>query len=228
MGMVTVQSGAPARKRRRFQYSLASLMLLTLVVSIGLSWVTPKLRQREAVDNVRKSGGWVRYECEPKPGWPLSIPGQTFFSTVVEVSLSGTSATDAELDRLTKEFTQVRKLHLNGTSVTDAGLKHLKHLTHLQTLELEDMQVTDDGLEHLKGLWQLQVLGLEWTQVTDAGLEHLAGMTQLHALGLSYTHVTDKGVNRLQQALPSCMIFLQKRTQPPDATTHSSGGGKPP
>ncbi len=57
MGTVSVQSGSPVRKRRRFQYSLASLMLLTLVVSIGMSWVAPKLRQDEAVNEVKRLGG---------------------------------------------------------------------------------------------------------------------------------------------------------------------------
>jgi hypothetical protein len=207
MSVVTVQSGAPARKRRRFQYSLASLMLLTLVVSIGMSWIATKLRQKEAADNVRGLGGWVRYECEPRPGGFWNLPGQTFFSTVVEVEFGSASVTDAGFGRLTKEFTQLRELHLDGTPITDAGLKHLEGLRQLQILELEYMRVTDAGLEHLEGLRQLQGLGLEYTQVTDAGLEHLKGLKQLQTLGLTGTKVTDEGVARLQHALPKCMIF---------------------
>jgi Leucine-rich repeat (LRR) protein len=113
--------------------------------------------------------------------------------------------------------------------VTDADLEHLtKEFTQLQDLELEGVTVTDAGLEHLEGLRQLQGLGLEWTPVTDAGLEHLKRLTQLHVLGLSYTKVTDEGVKRLQQALPNCMIFHYTPAQPPHAPAHSSGGGYPP
>jgi Leucine-rich repeat (LRR) protein len=182
-------------------------MLLTLVVSIGMSCVAGKLRQEEAVNEVRRLGGWVRYECEPRPGWPLNLPGRTFFSTVVEVDLSSTSVTDSDLERLTKEFTQLRRLHLIGTPVTDTGLKHLEGLTQLQTLELESsVHFTDGGLEQLGRLRQLDILNLDDTQVTDAGLEHLKGLTQLRMLGLTGTKVTDEGVKRLKQALPNCMI----------------------
>jgi hypothetical protein len=199
--MATSQPEAPARKLRWFQYSLRSLMLLVLVVSLGMSWFAVKMKrareQEKAVEEITrlgwsvaydyqldKRGGWVSGAVPPGPAWVWNLLGEKegFFATVVFVDLS-------------------------SCSVTDAGLEHLKGLTQLRTLILDSTKVTDAGLEHLKGLTQLQELYLEQTQVTDAGLEHLEGLTQLHYVELLYTRVTDKGVKRLQHALPKCMIL---------------------
>jgi hypothetical protein len=205
--MSTVQPESSSRKRRRLQYSLASLTLLILVVSVVMSYVPVKLRQKEAVDEVRRLGGSVRYEFQQKRGGSWNIPGQTFFSTVTVVNLSRTGVTDIELEHLTKQFTQVRYLRLSGTPVTDAGLGNLGRLKQLEWLDLEHAQITDAGLEHLEGLGQLRGLSLANTRITDAGLEHLKGLTRLRTLGLPYTKVTDEGVARLQSALPKCNII---------------------
>jgi hypothetical protein len=58
MSMATSQPEAPARKLRWFQYSLRSLMLLVLVVSVGMSWVAVKMKrarqQDKAVEEIKK------------------------------------------------------------------------------------------------------------------------------------------------------------------------------
>ena len=54
---------------------------------------------------------------------------------------------------------------------------------------------------------QVTSVDLSRTEVTDAGLAHLKGMTGLEGLGLRGTQVTDAGVEKLQAALPKCMIF---------------------
>ncbi len=195
--MASSQPEAPARKLRWFQYSLRSLMLLVLVVSLGMSWVAVKIKrarqQERAVEELRKSGVYVWYDYQveqsgkapytgpPGPAWLRNLLGENFFATLVGGNFASPSVTDANLESL-EELTQLRDLNLNGTQVTDAGLKHLKGLTHLQKLYLS------------------------FTQVTDAGLEHLEGLSQLQTLDLSVTRVTDEGVKRLQQALPNCEI----------------------
>ena len=180
-------------RRHWFQYSLRSLLLLTLLPRLGMSWIAVKMqtarRQKEAVEAIRKLGGRVEYDYEvdqsgnpisyaspPEPVWLRNMLGEDFFATVVDVSLDNSSVTDAALEHL-KGLTQLQWLALDGTPVTDAGLKHLKNLTRLQWLGLDATQVTDAGLEHLKRLSRLQSLGLGNTEVTDAGLEHLKGLT---------------------------------------------------
>ena len=193
---------------RWFQYSLRSLLLVMLLASIAMSWVAVRMqkarKQKEAVEEIKKSRGWVEYH--PGPAWLRNLLGEDCFATVVHVSLHS-QITDAGFLKHLKGLTQLQQLDLNGTPVTDASLEHLKGLTQLQQLDLGGAQVTDAGLEHLKGLTQLQTLELAWTHVTDAGLEHLKGLTQLRTLDLNYTKVTDEGLKKLQQALPNCKII---------------------
>jgi hypothetical protein len=142
MSMSTSPPEAPARKLRWFQYSLRSLLLFTLLVSVGMSWVAVRMgkarRQKEAVEEIRKLGGVVLYVHElqtsgnplpskgpPGPAWLRSWLGDDFFTTVVDV-----------------EFP--------SSSVTDAGLTHLKGLTQLWTLDLDDTNVTDEGVKRLQ------------------------------------------------------------------------------
>jgi hypothetical protein len=215
---------APARKLRWFQFSLRSLLLLVLLVSLGMSWVAVKIergrQQKEAVEEIEKLGGLVAYDYQQVyrsvgpsgPVWLRNWLGKDLFATVVEVRFTSASGTDAELEHL-KGMTQLQKLDLHGTQVTDAGLEHLEGMTKLQALWLHETKVSDAGLEYLKGMTQLQVLTLSGTKVTDAGLVHLEGLTQLEALLLIDTHVTHEGLKRLSRALPKCMIVRGPSTQ---------------
>jgi hypothetical protein len=223
MNMATSQPESPARKLRWFQYSLRSLLLLVLLVSLGMSWVAVRMKrtrqQDEAVEEITKFGGWALYDYQngqfgdvrptaepPGPAWLRNLLGENFFATVVEVHFASPLLTDRGLEHL-KGLSQLRWLDLPGTQVTDSGLEHLKGLKQLQILSLNDTKVTDAGLQHLKGLPQLEWLDLDGTQVTDAGLEHLKGLTHLWRLTLHRTNVTDQGENRLQRALPECEIL---------------------
>ena len=70
---------------------------------------------------------------------------------------------------------------------------------------------------YFKGLAQLEFLDLDHTQVTDAGLEHLEGLTRLRTLVVGGCYVTRNGAQKLEQALPNCIIYgsLSERTPPP-------------
>ncbi len=123
--------------RRRFQFSLRSLMVLMTVVAIVCSWFAVKMqqarRQREAVAAVAKGGGFAGYDspsgpslsppAQPEPPWLRDLLGVNFLSDVEFVA---------------------------WTQVTDAGLVHLKGLTSLETLWLIGTQVTDAGVQDLQ------------------------------------------------------------------------------
>jgi hypothetical protein len=213
--------------RRRFQYSLRSLLVLVLLVSIVMSWVATKRQwatsQRQAAAEIEKLGGAVRWDmgCVREGG---------FLSEATNVSFEGTQVTDAALEHLNglthllwlefqgtnirdsglrylKGLARLRWLNLEATQVTDAGLEHLESLGQLQGLSLCGTQITGTGLHHLKGLRQLDSLYLGNTRVTDVELEQLKGFRQLRWLDLRNTHATDNSVKRLQQALPDCQIW---------------------
>jgi hypothetical protein len=136
----------------RFQFSLRSLLVATVVVAIPFSWLAVEMKrareQREVVEAIRKLGGvgyfhelYTPFPEMPGPVWLQKCLGTDFFADVFQVAL-------------------------HGTQVTDATLEHISGLTRLQFLFIDDTEVTDAGLVHLHGLRQLKILVLHHTQVT--------------------------------------------------------------
>src|SRR5687768_10143976 len=114
-------------KRRWFQFSLATLLLLTLACAVVLGlWVAPAARERRAVEFVEGLGGHVEYadegdEAALAPAWLRKWLGPDYFQSVRGVALYHTQVSDAGLAQL-KELTTLEGLHLGGTQVGDAGL----------------------------------------------------------------------------------------------------------
>ncbi|MHC4180142.1 MAG: leucine-rich repeat domain-containing protein [Planctomycetota bacterium] len=216
--------------RRRFQFSIRSLLVFVLVCAVVCSWFAVKMkqarRQRELVAAIREGGGWVYWDYEvvdnphrvplapyrmplaaepPTPAWLVNLLGVDLFEDVVHAEC-GSDFGDENMVYLS-ELADLRWLSL-GTPVTDSGLVHLETLTKLEQLFLDRTQVTGGGLEHVKGLAKLELLALDGTQVTDSSLEHLKGFTNLHALSLTGTKVTDAGLEHLGGLTSLQMLFL--------------------
>ncbi len=191
-----------AGQRRRYQYSLRTLLIIATVVAIACSWYAYEMQKtakiRAAVTKINSHGGEADY-------WDSGAG--TIFLRYLKIS-------DAGLVRV-KDLTNVTFLSLVGTEITDAGLVNLKGLTSLEVLRLDGTQVTDAGLVHLKNLTKLQQLCLARTQVTDAGLVHLSGLTRLSQLDLGHAQVTDEDVRKLQEALPNCEIIHYRSSARP-------------
>ena len=177
--------------RRRFQFSIRSLLEFTVVVALPCSWLAVEMRaaskEREAVAMFRKLGMSLDYDYQldascmflpnaqpPGPPWLRCLLGDDFLEYVQMVSLDHKEVTDTEV-RFLKWLTRVRYVFLNSSNVTDAGLETLSELKELHSLRLDATNVTNAGLEHLKGLNKLECLSLDVTQITDAGLEHIKG-----------------------------------------------------
>ncbi len=179
-------------RRRWFRYSLRTLLLVIVAVSVGLGWFTARMknaqRQQAAVATIVSLSGLVVFDDQPDdltvaptvspvPGWLRRLLGDDFFRTAVHV----VAFNDATMEAV-RELPDIRRLDFVGSPATDAGLVHVRRLSRLESLNLSD------------------------TQITDAGLEHLHGLTQLREVCLRGTSVTNEGVKRLQQALPNCRI----------------------
>jgi hypothetical protein len=90
-------------KRRWFQYSLCTLLVLVTVASLPCSWLAVKIRQKEterqAVEAIKKMGGIVLYDYQirelgdareivaPGPAWVLKLLGDDSFSDAAFVVL---------------------------------------------------------------------------------------------------------------------------------------------
>ncbi|MCC6124962.1 MAG: hypothetical protein IT426_08370 [Pirellulales bacterium] len=196
--------------RWHFQFSIRSLLVLTISVAIPFSWLAVEIKwareQKELVEAITKDGGGggVKYDDEfDKPaypqvlGWMREQLGDDFFRNVAVLCLGDTQITDGGLELL-NGLTQLHDLDLSQTKITDAGLKHLKGMKQLRLLGLAKTQITDAGLEYLKGLKQLEFLDVQFTKITDVGLEHLKRLDQLQLLDLKQTQITDTGLEHLR------------------------------
>ena len=88
----------PHEKLRWYQYRLRTLFLLTLLVSIGMSWVEVTIqgykRQRDAAVAIEKAGG--RIVWAPEPIWLGKVLRDDSLRGVLEVWFDFGGATDAE------------------------------------------------------------------------------------------------------------------------------------
>jgi hypothetical protein len=191
--------------RRRFQFSIRSLLVLTVAVALPFSWLAVEMKwareQEDLVDDIQKAGGSVVFDSDDPNAlnaqpWLRTLLGEQFLREVVYVYY-GVETADADLARL-KRLKRLQALYLANTKVTDAGLESIKGLTQLQALYLANTKVTDAGLESIKGLKQLEFLSLANTKITDSGLESIKGLKQLEGLRLDGTKITDTGLASLK------------------------------
>jgi hypothetical protein len=132
---VTMNDSDPPKPERRWpQVSLRTLLVVAVVLSVVSAWIGVRIENdRRIVAKLSESGSVeVGYE------W-----GRVMW-------LSGSSVTDAELERL-QGLTKLKTLYLRETKITDAGLEHLKGLTNLRWLELVNVEVTEEGVNKLQG-----------------------------------------------------------------------------
>jgi hypothetical protein len=203
--------------RRRYQFSIRSLLVLVVVVASPCSWLAVKMeearRQNAAVGAIRRADGIVSYDWQgiyslllfPKqkprsPEWLRRLLGDDFWEDVVCVEL-GEFGTDALL-RQVEDFPRLEELYVKcyraDHKITDKGLEHVQGLVQLRTLILADAEVTDAGLAHFAGLKKLERLSLEFGKITGTGLEYLKGLAQLRMLDLKGNQVTDDGLEHIR------------------------------
>jgi len=201
----------PKPKRRWYQFSLKTLLVVMLLSCFGFAWIGWRMQQaRENRERVAAS----EKEIEKTVAAIANSGGMAFSGneerrpqTWLEELFDDPGDADDPV-RVLKVTTVIFQFYAQGGKVTDAELKQLlKGLENLEDLDLYRTNITDAGLEHVKGLKHLRYLNLHWQKkVTDAGLEHLKGLESLQHLDLRGTKVTDGGVENLQRALPNCKI----------------------
>ena len=91
---------------------------------------------------------------------------------VVEVDLTSTWITDADLQKLA-ELPHLKAIDLSHTWISDLGLEHLRALENVTRMNLYYTEyITDGGVAHLKGWKNLEYLNLRGTKVTSRSFEH--------------------------------------------------------
>ena len=129
--------------RLRFQFSIRTLLVLTLAAALPFSWLAVEMKrareQGRLVDLIQTAGIQVEYDFQ--------LDARLF-------SLPDTTCP------------KLRRLDINHTRVTDDGLQTVGKLTYLQSLWLGDLEITDVGLEHLKAIRGLARPWLNGTRLT--------------------------------------------------------------
>ena len=95
---------------RKYQYSLRSLFLLTLLVAIGMSWLTVTMRnqrkQKAAAEAIEKAGGAEKLW---EPTWLGRLLRDDSLVRVTDVGVYARPTTDRILVHL-RELTQLKVL----------------------------------------------------------------------------------------------------------------------
>lgn len=200
--------GKSRPRRRRFQFSLRTLLLLTAVLGLFFGWLGKTLRrvqhQRRIVARIGRAGGSVYYDYQlagehidakapPGPKLVRMVLGEDVFAHVEAVQFEERDTKDRDLTVL-KELPELKDVSVWGPSVTDAGLAHVAAIPKLRGLALTDTRVTADGLRQLSQANELVYLALHGASVTDATLAHLDKLPKLAYLQLIRTSVTDNGL----------------------------------
>lgn len=156
-------------KRWRFQFSLATLLLLTTAVSLVLAFQASHLyAKRRAIEMIIRLGGFISYDYEwtekgewrdathpPGPKFLRWLLGEYYAAEPVEIQLCRDARSTPELFT-DSEARQLAVLHeldwlvLTGSNITDEGIMYFKGLEKLGRLDIENTLVTDEGVAALQ------------------------------------------------------------------------------
>ena len=139
--------------RWRFQYSIRSLLLVTVVVASPCSWMAVQRetaqKQRAVVEELRTAGEWVSYDYQfdsngdlipnaepPAPAWIRRLVGDDFFADPTMVQF----ITEPLPEKLLPTIGQLPSLtwvDLSELSAASEPFKAISTLPHLTFLELD-------------------------------------------------------------------------------------------
>lgn len=158
----------PRAGRRRFQFSLRTMLIVMTLVAVWTGWTVSKAQRRQrAIAAIERLGGFIDYKHKwkdgefrpnaepPGPTWMRKILGERFAAEPLEIQLFADGRmrpiefTDSEAAEIS-QFGELTWLVLMDTKLTDAGLRHFHRLKKLGRLDLERTAVTDVGVAELK------------------------------------------------------------------------------
>ena len=192
--------------RRRFQFTIRSLLLLAVAIALPCGWAASRMReaklQRQGVALVERLGGDVHLGADHMPDlwekmhWllPDAVFGEAEF---VEFKSHKGELSSADLSEIVRLLPHIQILFLKSCGIADGEVETLTGLKELQWLSLSNNNITDAGLRPLLSLDRLRALDLDSTSITDNGLE-LLEKHHLWRLSLSGTQVGDVGLTWLR------------------------------
>jgi hypothetical protein len=203
--------------RRKFQFTIRSLLLVTLCTALLCSWFAVDLRaakrQQDAVARLSEylwCACFVERPIEQLPWpayWTRGLLGDHFFLSVHRAVLGGTDVTDAAIAEL-ERLPDLEKVTIECDQISDACMEHLAGLRRLRSLSITAAPITDKGVARLSELTALRTLHLNYLKLTDASLDSLRSLTSLDELFLSGMEFSDAKIASLREALPNCEVVV--------------------
>lgn len=188
---------ATARPRRRwYQFSIVSLLILTMVVALLVArFAVPARRQHDAVKRITELGAEVLYDYQesgaqnpPGPAWLRKLIGDDFFQRVQSVSLSNDRFNSPE--EVYAAIVQIRRLPTihslyisSPGGLNDLTVSEIARLDSLKFLSIHHVSLTAEGLAQLARLSNLSWLRLSGA-FDEAGLASFARLEKLAYLDL--------------------------------------------
>ncbi len=196
--------------RRRFQFSLKTLLLLTALFGCGLGPIVyqrhlAQQQQRikaELEDHrIRLVGG---EEQSQRPGWLKAILGDdsagldSFIHVYANTGPGAVQSRQPAIDKL-NQLPRAMTLEFPDKQINDEELSHYQWLTNVEGVHLDQSLITGDGLKYLRGYKNLQMVGLGATQIGDNDLKEIVQQhPKLKTLWLYNTRITDSGLPELR------------------------------
>jgi internalin A len=197
--------------RRRFRFSLRTLLLAMFVLAVAFAWpgrILMRIRhQRQIVAQIAATGGYVNYDYQvagkhladkPPPG-PFQLRyflGDDAFAYVEVVSLLDSPTTGEVLKRL-PELPRLTHVSLAGPQVDDSSVQMLQKLPGLRELSLKETNITSVGLANLRAMPELRALLLAGSTVNDETLRDIQSLSSVEQLQLILTDVTSDGLSHV-------------------------------
>ena len=220
-----------APTRRRFRFSLRTLLVLVVILAIPLGWIAKERRQsqreQEIAEQLRNQGNhsvvlggpYDKLHLADTQGWWRNLARTVLGARIEVIGAHGPGLQDlsplaglTNLECLEIPFTQVSDLKpiaglttLQNVSLSNthvSDLTPLVGLKHLQILRIDRTRVSD--LTPLASIITLRYVSIDGTQVSD--FRPLASLKYLQRLDLMNMEVSGKQIAALQQALPDCII----------------------
>ena len=162
----------PITCRRWLRFSVRTLFVLMLLVSVPLAWKANRVQsQRQAVWEIRNAGGTIRYSYQrshemnafdndvkgavaPGPAWIRSVVGDDFFADVVSVdprmiSLKPAPAALSDPGWLSENG-------LRGVKWKYCDPAVLQQLPELHFIFIDSSSINDATIEHLRRCHKLR------------------------------------------------------------------------
>ncbi len=203
-------------RRKRYQFSIRSLLILMTLLGGLLAWwgadLQREIRRIQGIHTLLAWGGTVQTVRDPSwRGSFLSLLGWDAGKRVDSVALSGKQITD-ESTEILRRFPELRVLRLFECQVTNAGFQNLAPLEKLEHLDIHGTQITDAPLSRLANLPRLSTLVLDGVQLTKTSAVHLGNIHALNSLGLVGGQVDGESI-RLCAELPQVAVLVADDTR---------------